>query len=196
MVESDTTGIIGRYLQGAMKNELTYEEIDKLFKNDLEWKNEFIDSKTLEKLDKDKSIELIIHKLDSKETSIRYIASHMILTFKIEKSKEKLIKRILDKDTFNSNGTMTYALSHLNCQNYLVNVFEILATQSYESKMHAYNIMSEQTFEFTEDDLNKMKNIWNQFEESTKRNKDLDEETIELVKDGYEGYVSYLNKHQ
>jgi len=120
----------------------------------------------------------------------------MILTFKIERAKEKLIKRILDKETFNSNGTMTYALSHLNCQNYLVNVFEILATQSYESKIHAYSIMSEQTFEFTEDDLNKMKNIWNQFEESTKRIKDLDEETIEMVKDGYEGYVSYLYKQQ
>ena len=179
-----------------MKKELTYEEIDKLFKNDLEWKNEFIDSKTLGKSDKDRSIELIIHKLDSKKTSIRYIASHMILTFKIERAKEKLIKRILDKETFNSNGTMTYALSHLNCQNYLVNVFEILATQSYESKIHAYSIMSEQTFEFTEDDLNKMKNIWNQFEKSTKRSKDLDEETIEMVKDGYEGYVSYLDKQQ
>jgi len=103
-----------------MKKELSCEEIDKLFKNDLEWKNEFIDSKTLGKSDKDRSIELIIHKLDSKKTSIRYIASRMILTFKIERAKEKLIKRILDKETFNSNGTMTYALSHLNCQNYLV----------------------------------------------------------------------------
>ena len=179
-----------------MKNELTYEEIDKLFKNDLEWRNEFVDSKELDKSDIDKSVELIIRKLDSKDTSIRYIASHMILTFKIEEAKEKLIKRILDKETFNSNGTMTYALSHLNCQNYLVNVFKILATQSYESKIHAHSIMSEQIFEFTEDDLNKMKIIWNQFEKSIKRNKELDEETIEMVKDGYEGYISYLDKQQ
>ena len=179
-----------------MKNALTYQEIDKLFKNNLEWENEFVDSKTLDKSELDKSIELIIHKLDSKDASIRYIASHMILTFQIERAKEKLIARILDKDTFNSNGTMTYALSHLNCQNYLVNIFRILATQSYESKMHAYSIMSEQTFKFTEEDLNKMTKIWNQFEESTKRNKDLDEETIEMVKDGYEGYISYFDNQQ
>ena len=185
-----------RYLQGEMRNELTYQEIDKLFKNYLEWENEFVDSKNLHKSDIDKSTELIIQKLDSKDTSIRYIASHMILTFQIEKAKEKLIERILDKDTFNSNGTMTYALSHLNCQNYLVNVFEILATQSYESKMHAYSIMSEQKFEFTEDDLNKMTKIWNQFKESTEGNKDLDEQTIEMVKDGYQGYISYLDNQE
>jgi hypothetical protein len=179
-----------------MKNELTYHEIEELFRKQTEWENEMIDSKSILKKDKQKSIELIIGKLNSSDTSIRYIASHMILTFKLEEAKEKLIERILNKDTFNSNGTMTYALSHLNCKNNLVEVFEILATQSYESKIHAYSIMPEQIFEFTTDDLNRMTEIWNQFVYGKQDDMALDRETIEMVKDGYEGYISYLEKDE
>ena len=112
----------------------------------------------------------------------------MILTFKIEKAKEKLIERILNKETFNSNGTMTYALYHLNCKSNLVDVFKILATQSYESKLHAYDLLSEQEFEFNEKDLSEISSIWNEV-----KSQELEKETFEMIQDAYNGFISYLN---
>ena len=112
----------------------------------------------------------------------------MILTFKIEKAKQKLIERILNKETINSNGTMTYALYHLNCKSNLVDVFKILATQSYESKMHAYAILSEQEFEFSRDDLSEINAIWN-----TTKSQELEKETFEMIEDAYSGFIAYIN---
>jgi hypothetical protein len=153
-----------------------------------------LDSKTLSPHTLLKSIELIISKLNSKETSIRYIASHMIIKFKIEQAKQNLIHRIKDKETLNCNGTMSYALSHLNCQNNLIDIFEILATQSYESKCHAYNILSEQEFEFTKNDIHKMKQILKTVEQDKTKNQILDDETFEMIKDGFEGFEEYLSE--
>ena len=70
----------------------------------------------------------------------------MIIEFKIENAKSKLIERILNPETMNYNGSMTYALGHLKCEDELVNVFRILATQSYESKIHAYQNQTKNQF--------------------------------------------------
>jgi len=156
-----------------MKNELTYNEIESLFNHHSDWDNDLILSKNLSSVDKIESTELIISKLNSDDTSIRYIASHMILIFKLESAKQKLIERILNIDTFNSNGTMTYALQHLDCKSNLVDVFKILTTQSYESKMHAYAILSEQEFEFSEEDLNQLTTIWNQVKSEQTKSQNL-----------------------
>jgi HEAT repeat protein len=149
-----------------MKNELTYKVVKELFNKHLDWDNGMVGSKSLESVTSQKSIELIIDKLSSNEPSIRYIASNMIIEFKIEKAKQKLIKRIKAKETLNSNGSMTYALSQLDCRNNLKDIFKILATQSYESKMHAYNILSEQEFNFTKNDIFEMKQILKYIEEN------------------------------
>jgi HEAT repeat protein len=179
-----------------MKNELTCKEIKVLFNKHLDWDNKMIASKSLESNTGQKSIELIIDKLNSNEPSIRYIASQMIIEFKIEKAKQKLIERIKAKETLNSNGSMTYALSQLDCQNNLVDIFEILATQSYESKMHAYNILSEQEFNFTKNDIFEMKQIMKYVEESKKENQIFDNETFEMIKDGFEGFNEYLKEEK
>ena len=172
-----------------MKKKLTYNEIENFFNHHKDWVNDLVESSQLNLADKKRSIDLIISKLDSNDTSIRYIASHLILTFKIERAKHKLIERILAKETFNSNGTMTYALFHLNCESNLADVFRILATQSYESKMHAYAIISEQEFEFSKDDLSEIKSIWNK----TKSQK-LEKETFAMIEDAYNGFMGYINE--
>lgn len=177
-----------------MKSELTYQEITELFDNYLEWQNEFIDSQSLDSNTKQKSIDLIINKLNSKNPTIRYIASHMIIEFNIEQAKQKLIDRIRDEDTLDYNGTMTYALSHLSCQNNLKEVFGILATQGYESKCHAYNILSEQTFEFSRNDLEDMRKLLEEVEQNKTKNQIYDDETFNMVKDGYEGFKDYLTE--
>jgi HEAT repeat protein len=179
-----------------MKNELTYKDINELFNKHFKWKNELVDSQTLNIETRDISIELIIRKLNSKDATIRYIASHMIIEFKIEQAKQKLIERIKDAETLNFNGTMAYALEHLNCQNNLKDIFEILATQSYESKMHAYNILSEQEFEFTRNDIIEMRQILRTVEKNKAKNQIFDDETFEMIKDGYEGFEQYLYNNE
>ena len=172
-----------------MEKKQTYNEVENFFNHHKDWVNDLVEASQLNSADKNRSIDLIISKLDSNDTSIRYIASHLILTFKIEKAKNKLIERILAKETFNSNGTMTYALYHLNCKSNLADVFRILATQSYESKMHAYAILSEQEFEFSKDDLSEIKSIWNKT-----KSQELEKETFEMIADAYNGFMAYINE--
>ena len=117
----------------------------------------------------------------------------MILTFKIEQAKQKLIERILNIETYNCNGTMTYALYHLNCKSSLVDVFKILATQSYESKMHANSLLSEQEFEFSEEDLNQISFIWKKVKSTQAKNQELEKETFEMIEDVYKGFISYID---
>ena len=176
-----------------MKLKLAYIQIEEQFHNQ-GWIIENIEGFEISESEREKIVELIIQKLDSKETSIRYVASSMIAQFGIQEAKDKLIQRILDEDTFNNNGTMSYALWHLNCKDRLVEVFSILATQSYESKCHAYNILCEQEFEFTRDDLEKMKQILKLVALNKTKNQIFDSETFEMIKDGYEGFKEYLNE--
>ena len=176
-----------------MKTILSYKDIEDFFNYPNDWNNDLVEDKKLSWSDKAKSIEYIISKLNSNETAVRYIASHMILTFKIEEAKQKLIERILNKETYNSNGTMTYALCHLNCKSNLVDVFKILATQSYESKMHAYSLLSEQEFEFNEDDLNQLSLIWKKVKSNQAKNQELEKGTFEMIEDAYKGFISYID---
>ncbi|MFT6337381.1 MAG: hypothetical protein ACJATI_004144 [Halioglobus sp.] len=177
-----------------MKKELTYNQIDKFFRAPDEWEIEMVDSKILKCIDLTKTQILLINKLNSDDGQIRYIASHIILTFKLEEAKNKLIERILNKNTYNHNGTMTYALGHLNCSDNLVDVFKILATQSYESKLHAYNILSEQEFEFTEGDLSDLTEIWNKLKSNQDGKSKLESETFEMIRDAYEGFIKYIEE--
>ena len=141
-----------------MERRLSYEHVKNQF-NENDWSDKLISNSSLDPNDKDRSVKYIIEQLNSRDTSTRYIASLMIIQYEINDAAEMLIKRILDADTLNSNGTVTFALEELDCKHHLVEVFEILATQSYESKCHAYNILSAQEFIFTKDDLIQMKRI-------------------------------------
>ncbi len=174
-----------------MNKELTFEQIKEQFSNP-DWTSELLSNCYLEPSDRAKSTMYIIDQLASRDSSIRYIASLMIIRFDIHDAVEPLIERILDKDTKNSNGTMAFALEDLNCENHLVKVFEILATQSYESKCHAYNILNEQEFKFTEVDIHEMNKILNNAERNKEENQIFDNETLEMIKDGYEGFEQYL----
>lgn len=174
------------------KKDITYKEIESQFSIE-NWSFEHIEGKNISKIEKDKIQSFIANKLESSDVRKRYIASSMITEFELQAIKSKLIKRILDKETLNDNGSMTYALGHLNCEDDLVSIFKILATQSFESKNHAYNILCQQIFQFGKEDILKLEEIWNRFRMNPKEHFALDDETIAMVKDGYEGFKSYLD---
>lgn len=174
-----------------MERRFTYHQIKNQF-TESNWNTNLISNSILDPNDRDKTINYIIEQLNSNETSIRYIASLMIIQYDINDAVETLINRILDPDTLDSNGTMTFALEELDCKNHLVDIYRILSSQSYESKCHAYNILSEQEFVFTKDDIIEMKRILDDAIQNRTANQIYDDETLEMVKDGYEGFEHYL----
>ena len=174
-----------------MKSYISFANIkDQFLMKD--WSMTLIEDRHLKINQSEKITEFIIKKLNSDDVSIRYIASSMIIQFQIELAKDKLIERILDPDTLNSNGTMSYALSHLNCESKLVELFKILATQSFESKNHAYNMLSDQIFKFTREDLTEIEQIWLKTKMQPKENQIFDDETLNMVQDVYESFSAYL----
>lgn len=156
------------------------------------WSSTLIDGALLAQEDEYLIKQFIINQLSCQEPQKRYIASSMIIEFQIQEAKYKLIERILCSETENYNGSMTYALSHLNCKNELVKVFRILTTQSFESKMHAYAILSEQEFEFTEGDLNQIQQLWQYFSSDPEKHNVIDAYTVEMVRNVYEGFIAYM----
>ena len=173
-----------------MNDDLTYQEVKAQFSNP-NWNCDFIENRQIDLNEKTAIIEIIIDKLDSKDIGDRYIASHMIIEFKLFEAKSKLIERILDPDTRNSNGTMTYALEHLNCANNLVDIFKILATQTYESQWHAYNVLNEQIFEFTSEDLDHLEHIWEEVQTRQIEGQIYEKAVMEMIKDAYIGFINY-----
>ena len=176
-----------------MKKGFLFEQIKEQFSNP-DWTTDDLTICYLDPTEKNKTTRFIVDQLKSHESWVRFIASKMIIKFHIEDAVEPLIGRILDSDTKNSNGTMAFALGHLNCKNQLVKIFEILATQSFESKCHAYNLLCEQEFLFSEYDIHEMYKILKLAEQNKEKNQIHDNETMEMVKDGYEGFAKHLIK--
>ncbi len=73
---------------------------------------------------------------------------------------EPLLAAIFKKENHGYNGTMVYALESLDCSKKLKEIFQILFYETYESKMSAYSILSNQEFEFTKRDLFEIQQMW------------------------------------
>lgn len=178
-----------------MNSEITIEEIRSQFL-DPNWTTELIENRELEPKKAEDIRKYIVDQLNSDEDYVRYISSLMIIQFKIESAKSKLIERILDSNTLGNNGSMTYALLHLNCEDKLVDVFRILASQTWESKNHAYTILSEQIFEFSRSDLYNLDKIWNDVLANQTKNQIYDSETLEMIENAYLGFKTYQTDEQ
>ena len=175
-----------------MKDPITNNKIEN-------WKKGFLseDLKTVQRsadnlveIGGDSVVKYLIGLLEIEHVKKRNIVALALRDLKENKAIEPLLKSIFKPENKNNNGTMVYALQELNCKDKLVDIFKILFFQGYESKLLAYNILDEQTFEFSKDDLNEIQRMWKEYN----RNTDKDEETIKIVKDAYDGYIEYLNE--
>jgi hypothetical protein len=120
---------------------------------------------------------------------LRNYAALSLLDIRNSRAVEPLINTILKRGTINYNGTLVYTLSFFNCSYKFKEIFQILFYQGYEAKCIAANILSDQEFEFTRQDIIDIKAMWEQLklhpDESYLKSKDLIDESVE-------GYLSYL----
>ena len=144
----------------------------------------------LGKIGGDNVIDFLLNLLSSNEMRIRNAAALAIRNLQDSKAIEPLLVSIFNPENKDYNGTMVYALQTLDCKNNLVDIFKILFYESYESKIVAYAILEEQTFEFSREELLKIKAMWGEIENNS--NELYDKETMLMMKDAYEGFISYL----
>ena len=165
------------------------------------WKNDFhsddlkVVQKSADNLVKnggDNVVKFLIGLLELNHAEKRNIVALALRDLKDNQAIEPLLKSIFKSENKNNNGTMVYALQELNCKDKLIDIFKILFFQGYESKLLAYNILNEQTFEFRKDDLIEIQKMWKEYN----RNPDENEETIKMVQDAYEGYIEYLEEEK
>ncbi|WP_426492721.1 HEAT repeat domain-containing protein [Hymenobacter sp. 102] len=106
---------------------------------------------------------------------------------------EPLLAAIRTPNTRGYNGTLVYALQTLDCRHHLKELFEILFYQGYEAKQMAMQVLEEQEFEFTTEDLLSIQRQWN----ACKAQPELCyrfEENHENIDYFVEGFMAYLTE--
>lgn len=90
--------------------------------------------------------DFLISSLGASNSRIRDLAALGIHESKDQRALKPLLRAIFDPQNKNYTGTLVFALEALDCTAHLQEVFDILFYQSYEAKMGAADILSEQSF--------------------------------------------------
>lgn len=170
-------------------------EVDKLKQDLLSKESEKIlyAAKRLSDLGIDAGIEFLIPLLERKEPEIRNKAALALADLKDSRAVEPLLSAISKKDNYHFNGTLVHALSFLNCEKNLMNLFEILFYQEYEPRIGVVKILEAQEFEFSEKDLYAIQAKWNFIKNHPEKCPEF-EKVKDDIENIIEGFLIYLNK--
>lgn len=76
-------------------------------------------------------------------------------------------------------------------------IFRILFYETYESKISAYAILSNQIFDFTKEDLIEIQNMWNDCKQHPDKCPCYDDlETREMMQDAVDGFMNAKTKRK
>jgi HEAT repeat protein len=170
-------------------------EIDQLKKDVLsdDWELVKSSAARLGKIGGDQIVDFLISLLASDKSGIRNRAALALEDIKDDRALEPLLTAIFKKENHNYNGTLVFALESLNCSGKLKEIFRILFYETHESKISAYAILSEQTFDFTEADLNAIQQMWDDCIECPDKCPGYEDmETRQMMQDAVDGFKSYL----
>ncbi len=109
---------------------------------------------------------LFISLLESENPAVRNIAALCLADMKEQRAVGPLLKSIFVKENLDANGTLVYALQFLDFSKRIKELFKILFYCDYEPKLSAFDILSEQIFEFSQQDIYEIFEMW----EDCKRN--------------------------
>ncbi len=139
------------------------------------------------------SLDQLLKLIDSKDAEVRDVTALKLKKLKDDRAIEPLLNSIFQNRNF--NGTMVYALESLNCEKHLVSIFRILFYEGYEAKLGAYSILSEQSFEFSQDELLNIQNMWEEcIANPTSHAGFVNKEIRIMMEDAYNGFMEYLEK--
>lgn len=173
------------------------DEIETL-KNDIlsdNWEVVKTSADRLGQIGGDEVVDFLISLLALENSGIRNRAALALSDIKDNRALEPLLTAIFKKENYNYNGTLVYALEFLDCSQKIKDIFRILFFETYEAKISAYTILSEQEFDFTEQELIEIKQMW----EDCKCNPEIcpgleDKETKDMMQDAVEGFLTYLEE--
>ncbi|PML82126.1 hypothetical protein BCT69_01940 [Enterovibrio norvegicus] len=125
-----------------------------------DWNDLLIISNELMSIGGDSVLFFFIECLGSKNDKIRNAAALSLRDLSDNRSTVHLFEGVLNPIDPNRCGTIAYALETHDCSYDFLNVFRILFYSNYECKWSAHNILNEQEFLFSEDDLLEVKRMW------------------------------------
>lgn len=141
-----------------------------------------------EEISEEEVSEFLISLLKSENPLIRNKAALALKDRKENKALDPLLIAIFKNENHNYNGTMVYALESLDCSKKLKEIFKILFYESYESKISAYEILCNQTFEFTKQDLIEIQQMWRERKCQLEKYP-LRKEVISMIQDAVDGFM-------
>lgn len=112
-----------------------------------------------------------------------FIRDAVALTFRenhYSKAIPPLLSAIRDINNHKKRGTLVYALETMDCAYIFNDLFEILFSSHNNWSVHysILNILDEQEFSFTDDDLNLLKENWNKLKPKWNKLNNIDETEI------------------
>ena len=176
----------------TLKNEIEKLRTDILSDN---WEVVKSSADRLGQIGGDEVVDFLISLLAFENSGTRNRAALALSDIKDNRALEPLLTAIFKKENYNYNGTLVYALEFFDCSQKLKDIFKILFFETYEAKIGAYTILSEQEFDFTEQELIEIKQMW----ENCKSNPEIcpgfeDKETKDMMQDAVEGFLTYLEE--
>ena len=180
-----------------IKNIRDNEEIDYLKKNIFsdDWELVKKSARRLGKLGGKDITDFLISLLEQSNSGIRNRAALALEEIRDDKALKPLLKSIKKKKNFNYNGTMVFALESLDCSKHLIEIFEILFYQTYESKMSAMSILDTQIFEFTKDDLINIEKMWKDCLLNPDKCPEIKNEEVKLeIQNSVDSFMKYLEE--
>lgn len=158
-------------------------------------------SNNIFRIGRQENYEYLLSLLDQKNPLIRNAVALTCRDNKFDLAIESLLKAIKKPENLRTRGTLVYALEKLNCSQKLVELFDILFTgiNNWEVQTSILTILEEQIFDFSEEDLLKikaqwevLKPNWNSLQNINKN--DLKEIDIheDLIQEFVDGFLDYL----
>jgi len=141
-----------------------------------------------------RKVDSLISQLNNNDPSIRNNAALQLADLGANQVVNALLDAILKVDNFGNNGTLVYALQKLDCSQKLVEVFAILFYQDYEAKLMAHQLLDQQVFEFSKEDLLTIQAMWHDCIKHPEKCPDFGTVAVrDMIEHDVAGYLSYLN---
>jgi len=137
------------------------------------------------------SFDFFFSLLSNEQHKLKNIAAFNLKEIGDSRAVDSLFNIALNEENIGKNGSMLYALSGLDCSRKFKELFQILFYHDYEAKAHAYNILSEQEFEFSKEDLIEIRDEWAAIKDSPELLIRL-KGSKEMVQDAIDQYLYYL----
>jgi len=171
-------------------------EIEKFKKDIVSGEEKLANSAAIElgEIGGDDIVEFLITLLDLNDPAIRNRAALALRDIKDNRALGPMLEAICKKENNNFNGTLVYALESLDCSKNLKDIFKILFYESYEAKISADKILSNQIFDFTKQDIIEIKQMWEDCIMHPEKCPGIDDEETKLfMQESVDGFKNYID---